>query len=551
MTSIFGLERPVLISLVAFMVFGLVENAVGTISGPSFIYYLNSVGGNNDDFGRITSIRCLAAAVMNLYFSNWIDSNGNKYQAPLACSFILGILGSLIYFLASIMPTGFWGVNAILVGKVIKSMGGGGKMLLRSWVATTIPIEKQKPVFSCIAMIQIGGTAIGPLLNTLVAEIDSSIPITSTFSIPLNPYNSVGLVSIASETIIWILVALFVIDPPPLKQKSLSSVASTESSTASEPGLFESMAQFDICFPLIRRFVMVTNGTLVLTGVPIIALQMLNWTPIEISVLSVVTSGASFVGLGLTLYLSLKDTSDFAMLMIGNVTFAVVGVLAFLLWRDDVATAATFAFPLLLTSIFMPLTSPANMSSFNSAVLSKPELAGYIGRLNSVYMQFALIPGIVFPPFVTSYIVRKPEDINLDNPHELSQWVLLVPVLALLVVLGLLYEEYVLGNNELETIKASEDEASLPGETTKLVTDKKSKSSRRSIVEINQVFTRKYEVERRMSVEIEDNVLESVIENPFETATQSELMKKLSADKEEWERLLTLDEEVNEEEIQM
>lgn len=50
-----------------------------------------------------------------------MDSNGNKYQAPLAASFTLGIMGSLIYFLASIMP-GRMAVNAILLGRFVTGM---------------------------------------------------------------------------------------------------------------------------------------------------------------------------------------------------------------------------------------------------------------------------------------------------------------------------------------------------------------------------------------------------------------------------------------------
>ena len=531
------------------MLFGLIENIVSTIVGPSLIFYIESVGGNNRDYGLTTSAAYLGASLMMFYFGDWVDNNGNKYQAPLACAFILCIIGSIIYFLATILPTGFWAVNAILVGRFIQGMGSSGKVLLRSWIITAIPHEKQKAVISFLPMVQIAGQTLGPTLNTLVAEIDTTIEITSNFSIHLNPYNSIGLVVAVNEVVLWLIVALFVKDPPPMKKKSLSPETSVEATTAIEPGLYDiakALAHFDILFPLVRRFIIVVNFNVILNGLSPVALNMLNWTPVELSALSVVTAGVSFVGMSLTLYLSLRQTSDFAMLMAGNIAFAISGLLTYLLWRVDMATAVAFATPMILVSLVQPLSSPANLSAYTKAIFSREELAGFVGRLNSLYMQFAIVPGIVVPPLVMTYVVRDPKDINLDKPHELTTWALFVPISSLLIIFGLLYEEYVLGKNEPEAIESagvSEDEA-IPDETTKLV---KTKSTRSSIVEINQVFTRKYEVERRMSVEIDNNGLGLMIDNPFETATDCELMKKLSTDKEEWERLLTLDEEEMEE----
>ena len=195
--------------------------------------------------------------------------------------------------------------------------------------------------------------------------------------------------------------------------------------------------------------------------------------------------------------------------------------------------------------------SPANQSSFNKAVFSRPELAGSIGVLQSIYTQFATIAGIVAPMFTTSYVLRNPEDISMSSPYELSQWALFVPISSFLLILGLLYEEFVLGKNELGLLadKAKEAEDMVrPDETSKLVVDKKSKSTRLSVVEIDQVFSPKYEADRRMSSEITINGVGII--NPFETATDAELTKKISQDKKEWEHLLRLDEELDDVEME-
>lgn len=128
------------------------------------------------------------------------------------------------------------------------------------------------------------------------------------------------------------------------------------------------------------------------------------------------------------------------------------------------------------------------------------------------------------------------------------QSALFIPISSFFLILGQLYEEFVLGKNELGLLsdkgeEAAEDEMG-PDETSKLVAGKKSKSTRRSVVEIDEVFSRKYEANRRMSSDI--SIVNGVsIVNPFETATDAELMKKLSHDKQEWEHLLRLDEELD------
>ena len=137
------MERPIFLSLVAFMLFSVLENIVGTVVGPSLIFYIMSVGGTNDDYGLTIAAFCIGMTSMMFTFGKWVDSNGNKYQAPLRCSFILGIVGAIIYFVASILPIGFWGVNTILVGRVFTGMGAAGKTLIKSWIASAVPLEDQ------------------------------------------------------------------------------------------------------------------------------------------------------------------------------------------------------------------------------------------------------------------------------------------------------------------------------------------------------------------------------------------------------------------------
>lgn len=170
----------------------------------------------------------------------------------------------------------------------------------------------------------------------------------------------------------------------------------------------------------------------------------------------------------------------------------------------DTGSVIKFAFPIMVTALAFPFTGPANQSSFNRAVFSRPELASSIGVLQSLYAQGGTVAGIVAPIFVTAFVLRQPKDITLNSPFELTRLSWYVPISALFMIIGLLYEEFVLGKNELGLLpsKPEIEIEEVPTEKSKLMVQERSKSSRRSIVEINQALSRQCEVGRRMSSEI-------------------------------------------------
>ena len=145
--------------------------------------------------------------------------------------------------------------------------------------------------------------------------------------------------------------------------------------------------------------------------------------------------------------------------------------------------------------------------------------------------------------------MKNQEEISSSSDgRELTPWAWYVSVSAGLVILGLLYEEFILGKNELGLLKTEgedSDAGTVPGETTELLAGKKRTSGRRrsSVVSINQSLERQYEVNRRHSVEV------AGIPNPFDTAYETELQNQLLEDKKEYEKLLKLDEEIEEMEM--
>ena len=112
--------------------------------------------------------------------------------------------------------------------------------------------------------------------------------------------------------------------------------------------------------------------------------------------------------------------------------------------------------------------------------------------MQSIFNQSFMIGGVLTPNFVTAFIIRDPKDVG-THEHELSPWMWLVPISSLTMIIGLIYEEVVLGKNELGMLTGAEitEEEEAMTETTKLVKGKSVSNRRRSsTVEIKQRLSR-------------------------------------------------------------
>ena len=244
-----------------------------------------------------------------------------------------------------------------------------------------------------------------------------------------------------------------------------------------------------------------------------------------------------FAAMMIVMYLSFKNVTDFSMLVFGNIVFAVSGSLTYVWWRVDSGTELRFVSTFLMLFFGYPFMGPANRSAYNHAIHNRPELANKVGVLNGLYVQAFTIGGVIFPVFISKYVLREPSDVNLSSPHEMTPLALLIPICSLLIIVGLLYEEFIFGKNELGLLRAKpEVEKGAVDETSKLVDKKDRRLS--SIAEINQTFSRVNEVNRRLSTSTVDGI--SGINgmcNPCDTAWERKVRDELIADQKEWDEI--------------
>ncbi|KAL7536402.1 hypothetical protein ACHAWF_005455 [Thalassiosira exigua] len=279
-------------------------------------------------------------------------------------------------------------------------------------------------------------------------------------------------------------------------------------------------------------------------AIPPVGAHAFGWNPVQISDILAAQAVVIFLGMVLAMALSMTRIPDLAMLVAGQLCFVVGGIMTYYFWTTD-SSPRLFAAPIALISLAYPFIGPANRSKYTKGVHARPELENSHGVLQSLLNQAFMIGGLVCPNFVATFVLRTPEEVERSGSRfELSPWAWYIPVTSTLAILGLIYEEFVLGNNELGLLdKGGKEEDEVDEgpatEKTSLVVAGKRKSSRKrrksSIVEINQNFSAQYEVDRRSSVEA------GGIINPVETRDEMQLRDTLLEDKKAWDELAKLD----------
>mmetsp|Transcript_13619 Transcript_13619/g.29637 ORF Transcript_13619/g.29637 Transcript_13619/m.29637 type:complete len:345 (+) Transcript_13619:600-1634(+) len=311
--------------------------------------------------------------------------------------------------------------------------------------------------------------------------------------------------------------------------------------------IWEAFTDFDLALPMANLFVMMCSFTFYQVAIPPVASHAFGWSPVQISYVLAAQAVILFVGMCASMVFSMTNAPDISMIIGGNLCFVIGGAITYLYWTIE-AAPWQFVVPVMLVSLAYPFIGPANRSKFTKAVHNRPELEHSHGVMQSIFNTAFMVGGFVSPNFVTAFILRSPEEIDLGgSPYELSPWVWLIPVSSLVMIIGLVYEEIILGKNELgfssDKMKGQEEGEAPVTEESQLLADKKVGRRRRSsVAEINQAFSTQYEVDRRHSVEANGII------NPFETRDEIKLRETLLKDKKEWEELEKLDAAMEEEE---
>ena len=256
------MEKSIIASIVLLLMINITNSITSSVVGPSLIFYVTKMGGSKEEYGTIMSSTFLRGILMTSFYGAWVDRNGGRYRGPYGASFVLGMAGSLVYFLAAICPPGKFAMHVMLVGRLVIGMGLSGRTLAYMWVAMAIPRENQRNVLMLLSMTRMVGMIMGPALNALVTKFDAKLVIASKI-IPITPNNSPGLLLFIGEGLLFAAMYVFLENPPP-KVKDLSSL-STENephSSASLKDIWNAVTSFNLALPMRNLLFLMCNFTL-------------------------------------------------------------------------------------------------------------------------------------------------------------------------------------------------------------------------------------------------------------------------------------------------
>jgi len=519
-----NMKSDIRLSVLVLVCINVMDSIMGAVVGPTLIFYVIDIGGNKAQYGMMKSIVSLASMIAIPIFGNWVDTNGNKYIVPYLTSFGLGIMSYTIYFLVILLPKGPIAIYSLMFSRFLDGMAMASRTLSYSWVASTIPADETRIIFTLLASSRTFGMVVGPLTNYLVSEVNTEFEIFGV-TIPVDSNNSIGLLMVGGMLILSIMTLVF-LEEPPTKEEELEKKHEAEHPNIQQEqkGVWYALTHFNIFFPVFTMFTLMANYCLVGTALPPAARNM-GWDPVEISEVSAYGSGVLALGMVISTIVSTRNVSDFVMMSFGFGTMMLSGGLMYA-WLAEGVGYWQFTGPIYLIFFSYPFIGPANRSIFTKAIYTNKELEGSYGIMMSLLNQSAAFAGFIAPTVVAMFILRKPEDIVAStDKHELTKGALYVPILSALIIAGLIYQHIV----DLRDNEASADDTGAVSESTMLVSSAQNKISRVSVLQINQTLSRSSEIYRRTSVECEG------IPNPFETKYEMEMGEKILTDKEFWE----------------
>jgi MFS family permease len=260
------LERSVMCSLAILSLIGLIDAISYMAVSPSLIFYVNDLGGTKEQYGLIMSTFSFASFCFKPIYGQWVDWSGNRYIVPYIVSFAAAMAGNLIYFGAILMPQGIYG---LLMGRFLAGMGAANNALGYSYIATVIPPDKQTTINVLLSMTRIVGMTLGPFVNLFLGGIDTEIHIGGSITIPLNPYNSVGLFVAAGQLLVLTICLLFFNEPPTKEEEAKNGPAMGTVPKAGMKELWHAMSCVEIIVPLIIIFVINCNFQLYVFGLSV------------------------------------------------------------------------------------------------------------------------------------------------------------------------------------------------------------------------------------------------------------------------------------------
>ncbi len=259
----------ILKSMSVLSLIGLVDSISYMAVAPSLIFYVLQVGGNKEMYGIIMSAFSFASFCGKPLYGIWVDQAGNKFRTPYITSFLLAILGAMLYFLGNSALSPQTALGMIIVGRLLSGLGGANQALGFAYIASVVPQHQQTRTSTILSMTRIIGMATGPAVNLLLSHINATFTI-GPFTLVVNPLNSVGLLLAFGNLLAMICVIFFLEEPPPKENKIpkvlLAMGGGGGTPTSRRSSFWEAILNIEIVLPVIILLVVNSSFQLYVTN---------------------------------------------------------------------------------------------------------------------------------------------------------------------------------------------------------------------------------------------------------------------------------------------
>eukprot|EP00977_Amphora_coffeiformis_P003154 scaffold586_cov155-Amphora_coffeaeformis.AAC.15 len=447
---------------------GLTDAISYMVTAPSIVFYVLANGGSYEAYGIILSSFSFSAFLFKPVLGYWCDKH-KCFREPYLVSLTVASLGGLVYFMASEMQHSQTAIAFILMGRLMGGVGQANSTLGFTYVAQVVDKAALTQASSILSMVRILGMVLAPGLNVFLKGINTSITLGSRV-IPLTPLNSVGLF-LAVGNLLALFIIFFFLQETGKEEGEGFPVEDNDGNREDSKGLeskketwWMSLLTIEVFVPLLSSFAMNANFQLLETGLAPVASDALGWGPVKISYIFGGNAILILFAILYTIYLSGKGVSNETLMAAGLIMSSAGYTLMYFMWTKP-TTLFFFVLPVLLSTVCFPFLGSPTRSIFTMVVDSKPSLRNSQGTMQALMSMVVSVAGFTTPSFISSFVLRKPEEVDASSDsREFTPWALFAPLLSLTVLAGLLYVHWI--KKPLETTPEKE-----VGESTDLLGD--------------------------------------------------------------------------------
>ncbi len=321
------LSLKVKLSLVAIFTKGFLDVIGNFAVMPALIFYVRELGGTDSQYGLISAASSLAACLMMPIYANWVDTSGNQFRKPFFVGMSLAVVGMLLYTLAVTFGSGM-AVHVLLASRLIYGIGAASGSISVSYITSVVDPEQLTSVILNMGIVTFSGLGVAPYVNEFLADVDTSINFLG-IEIPLDAYNSVGLL-IASFELFGLCLVYFFLPEPPARTSETTAVG--EDLPKQESGgwaavLRELTTDIKLFLPLFAIFVAQSNYQLIEVSFPPAVGHGLGWGPVAVSETLAYSSMVMGITTAVATILSNKyKVTDTTLIVSGNTFWAIGGI---------------------------------------------------------------------------------------------------------------------------------------------------------------------------------------------------------------------------------